>query len=208
MQLMFWFNELFIFVLFAVLYCCAGIRILLITNTNTGRCTLWFEKLVPSGHYSGFSQLNRKLQHKQIAEPATFKNMSYCHTFSAPKQGCFFARWAEGDGTLRAQYMHVVDVIQKRVLALPDITLAQSGQINIILASVTRLVSNINPMNTEVAHAASEQTSVTENISRSLNDLAGISGSASADSASLAQSGERLFQQGERLRALVNLFRL
>ncbi|MBT1443501.1 methyl-accepting chemotaxis protein [Shewanella sp. JM162201] len=92
--------------------------------------------------------------------------------------------------------------------SLSDKTLVRAEEIKSMLASVTALVSNINMMNTEVAQAAREQTCVTEDISRSLNDLAGISGSASADSASLAQSGERLFQQGERLQALVNSFRL
>ena len=87
-------------------------------------------------------------------------------------------------------------------------SVTRSEEIKVLLTKVTELVSNINSMNVEVAHAAQEQTCVTENISRSLNDLASISGSASLDSEQLAQSGERLFLQGERLRALVNSFRL
>ena len=143
----------------------------------------------------------------------------------AGEQGRGFAVVADEVRTLASRTQQATGEIQKMIQQvqtrvndtvtvmgasqqLSDKSLSQAEEIKSMLASVTRLVSNINAMNTEVAHAASEQTSVTENISRSLNDLAGISGSASADSASLAQSGERLFQQGERLRALVNSFRL
>lgn len=81
-------------------------------------------------------------------------------------------------------------------------------EIKLVLSKVTDLVSNISNMNIEVSHAAQEQTCVTEAISRTLNDLANVSGSASLDSEHLAQSSERLFHQGERLRTLVTSFRL
>lgn len=84
----------------------------------------------------------------------------------------------------------------------------RSEEIKLVLSKVTDLVSNISNMNIEVSHAAQEQTCVTEAISRTLNDLANVSGSASLDSEHLAQSSERLFHQGERLRALVTSFRL
>ncbi|MCE9685264.1 methyl-accepting chemotaxis protein [Shewanella sp. AS16] len=91
---------------------------------------------------------------------------------------------------------------------LSEQALSRSEDIKLVLTRVTALVSNISTMNLEVFHAAQEQTCVTEAISRSLNDLAHVSGSASVDSEQLAQSGERLFQQGERLRTLVDSFRL
>ncbi|MEE1982062.1 methyl-accepting chemotaxis protein [Shewanella xiamenensis] len=84
----------------------------------------------------------------------------------------------------------------------------RSEEIKLVLSKVTDLVSNISNMNIEVSHAAQEQTCVTEAISRTLNDLANVSGSASLDSEHLAQSSERLFHQGERLRTLVTSFRL
>ena len=86
--------------------------------------------------------------------------------------------------------------------------LLQSEEIKLVLTKVTDLVSNISNMNIEVSHAAQEQTCVTEAISRTLNDLANVSGSASLDSEHLAHSSERLFHQGERLRTLVTSFRL
>lgn len=84
----------------------------------------------------------------------------------------------------------------------------RSEEIKLVLTKVTDLVSNISNMNIEVSHAAQEQTCVTEAISRTLNDLANVSGSASLDSEHLAHSSERLFHQGERLRTLVTSFRL
>ncbi|ACA85602.1 methyl-accepting chemotaxis protein [Shewanella woodyi] len=85
---------------------------------------------------------------------------------------------------------------------------SHSEEIKLILSNVTSLVSNISNMNLEVAEAAGEQTYVTDDISKNLNDLATVSGSASLDSEQLAESSERLFHQGERLRALVGSFRL
>jgi len=91
---------------------------------------------------------------------------------------------------------------------LSDQGVKRSEEIKLVLAKVTDLVSNISNMNMEVSHAAQEQTCVTEAISRTLNDLANVSGSASLDSEQLAQSSERLSHQGERLRTLVTSFRL
>ncbi|GGI99159.1 hypothetical protein GCM10007978_41220 [Shewanella hanedai] len=85
---------------------------------------------------------------------------------------------------------------------------SHSEEIKLILSNVTILVSNISNMNLEVAQAAGEQTYVTDDISKNLNDLATVSGSASLDSEQLAESSERLFHQGERLRILVGSFRL
>jgi methyl-accepting chemotaxis protein len=85
---------------------------------------------------------------------------------------------------------------------------SHSEEIKLILSNVTILVSNISNMNLEVAQAAGEQTYVTNDISKNLNDLATVSGSASLDSEQLAESSERLFHQGERLRTLVGSFRL
>lgn len=94
------------------------------------------------------------------------------------------------------------------VLKIDSHILLQSEEIKLVLTKVTDLVSNISNMNIEVSHAAQEQTCVTEAISRTLNDLANVSGSASLDSEHLAHSSERLFHQGERLRTLVTSFRL
>ena len=86
--------------------------------------------------------------------------------------------------------------------------LSHSKEIKVLLGNVTEIVSNISNMNLDVASSAKEQTEVTAGISKSLDDLLAVSGSASIDSEKLAKSSDRLFHQGEKLRDLVKSFHL
>lgn len=143
----------------------------------------------------------------------------------AGEQGRGFAVVADEVRTLASRTQQATGEIQKMIQQVQNrvaetVAVMQSSQslsaqgvsrseeIKLVLTKVTGLVSNISNMNIEVSHAAQEQTCVTEAISRTLNDLANVSGSASLDSEHLAQSSERLFHQGERLRTLVTSFRL
>ncbi|MFT5235814.1 MAG: methyl-accepting chemotaxis protein [Shewanella sp.] len=143
----------------------------------------------------------------------------------AGEQGRGFAVVADEVRTLASRTQQATGEIQKMIQqvqtgvdetvsvmqtsqSLSAEAVSHSEEIKLILSKVTNLVSNISNMNLEVAQAATEQTYVTDDISKNLNDLATVSASASLDSEQLDESSERLFHQGERLRALVGSFRL
>ncbi|QQX81519.1 methyl-accepting chemotaxis protein [Shewanella sp. KX20019] len=143
----------------------------------------------------------------------------------AGEQGRGFAVVADEVRTLASRTQQATGEIQKMIQLVQHrvketVTVMQSSQslssdalthskeIKLLLGKVTEIVSNISNMNLDVASSAKEQTEVTAGISRSLDELVAVSGSASIDSEKLAKSSDRLFHQGEKLRDLVKSFHL
>ncbi|MCK8043601.1 methyl-accepting chemotaxis protein [Shewanella sp. 1CM18E] len=143
----------------------------------------------------------------------------------AGEQGRGFAVVADEVRTLASRTQQATGEIQKMIQMvqlsvkntvqtmhssknMSDKAVLHSNEIKCLLTKVSEIVSNISNMNLDVSAAAKEQTEVTSSISVSLNDLVASSGAASTDSERLAQSSDRLFLQGERLRELVKSFRL
>ena len=143
----------------------------------------------------------------------------------AGEQGRGFAVVADEVRTLASRTQQATGEIQKMIQLVQHrvtetVTVMQSSQllssealshskeIKVLLGNVTEIVSNISNMNLDVASSAKEQTEVTAGISKSLDDLVAVSGSASIDSEKLAKSSDRLFHQGEKLRDLVKSFHL
>ncbi|MCL1144855.1 methyl-accepting chemotaxis protein [Shewanella marinintestina] len=143
----------------------------------------------------------------------------------AGEQGRGFAVVADEVRTLASRTQQATGEIQKMIQmvqrsvketvnamhsskSLSDDAVTHSTEIKCLLTKVSEIVSNISNMNLDVSAAAKEQTEVTSSISMTLNQLVTSSGSASTDSERLAQSSDRLFLQGEKLRDLVKSFRL
>lgn len=143
----------------------------------------------------------------------------------AGEQGRGFAVVADEVRTLASRTQQATGEIQKMIQMvqhsvrntvstmhsskkMSDEAVLHSNEIKSLLTKVSEIVSNISNMNLDVSAAVKEQTEVTSSISVSLNELVASSGSASEDSQRLAQSSERLFLQGEKLRDLVKSFRL
>lgn len=86
-------------------------------------------------------------------------------------------------------------------------TVEKAGRTGDQLDSITNSVSSITQMNAQIASAADEQTSVADELSRSIQHIADISERANDNADSLASTTTEMTQLEQRLNALVGQFR-
>ncbi len=76
------------------------------------------------------------------------------------------------------------------------------------LQTITQSVSLITEMNTQIASAAEEQTSVTEEIHRNIPHVADIAESAASSAEELAATSSELSQLEDNLSRIVSQFKV
>ncbi|MCU7806151.1 MAG: methyl-accepting chemotaxis protein [Candidatus Thiodiazotropha sp. (ex Lucinoma borealis)] len=87
-------------------------------------------------------------------------------------------------------------------------TVDKAGRAGEALDNIVQSVSTIMDMNTQIATAAEQHTTVTEEIDRSVVRISEISETAAEGSAQTADKSEELSDLGEKLRSLVTQFKL
>ncbi|WP_245601024.1 methyl-accepting chemotaxis protein [Marinobacterium jannaschii] len=87
-------------------------------------------------------------------------------------------------------------------------TVTQAREASSSLQSITGAVGTINEMNTQIACAAEEQTSVAEEVSRSIHHIADIAESAAGNANDLSHTATEMSDLERRLTRLVEQFRI
>lgn len=96
----------------------------------------------------------------------------------------------------------------RRSGATGERTTGQANQAGVSLAAISELISTINAMNAQIASAAKEQTSVAEEINRSVHTIATTVDSMTFSAEKGATTTQGLVSLGERLRGLVGQFKV
>jgi methyl-accepting chemotaxis protein len=91
---------------------------------------------------------------------------------------------------------------------LTDSSVALTRKAGTSLASITHTVSGIQAMNQQIAAAAEQQSSVAEEISRSILNVRDVSEQTAAASDETAASSVELARLGNQLQTLVSHFRM
>jgi len=99
-------------------------------------------------------------------------------------------------------------VAMQRASQMGENTREQSNLAGASLDEIARLIATINSMNAQIASAANEQTSVAEEINRSVHQIAGAVDEVAADAAQGANTARELNKLGEQLQRLVGQFRI
>ena len=86
-------------------------------------------------------------------------------------------------------------------------TVELASQAGTALERIAEAVTRINEMNTQIATAAREQTSVAEEINGNVNTIHTISESTAQSAQTTARSSDKLAQVAEELQSLVGIFR-
>ena len=89
-----------------------------------------------------------------------------------------------------------------------EATVTQAGEASASLQSITSSIGNINEMNTQIACAAEEQTSVAEEVSRSIHHIAEIAENAAGNADNLSHTASEMSELERRLTRLVEQFRI
>jgi len=89
-----------------------------------------------------------------------------------------------------------------------EATVSQASEASASLQSITSSIGNINEMNTQIACAAEEQTSVAEEVSRSIHHIAEIAESAAGNADHLSHTATEMSELERRLTRLVEQFRI
>jgi len=87
-------------------------------------------------------------------------------------------------------------------------TVAQASEADASLINIASAVSTINQMNTQIATAATEQSSVAEDINRNVDTINNISESTANSALQTAQSSNNLSELAGRLQNLVSSFKV
>ncbi len=87
-------------------------------------------------------------------------------------------------------------------------TVEQAGQAGAALERIAMAVTRINEMNTQIATAAREQSSVAEEINGNVNTINTISESTARSAQQTAGSSDKLAQVADELKNLVGIFRI
>ncbi|EAR61840.1 methyl-accepting chemotaxis protein [Neptuniibacter caesariensis] len=88
-----------------------------------------------------------------------------------------------------------------------DETVEKAGHTGEQLNNITTAVSDISGMSTQIATAAEQQTSVADELSRSIQHIADISERASSNADQLSNTTSEMTQLEQRLTSLVNQFK-
>lgn len=99
-------------------------------------------------------------------------------------------------------------VAMQRASEMGENTRNQSNLAGTSLDEIARLIATINMMNAQIATAAGEQTSVAEEVNRSVHQIATSVDQVANDAAQGAQAARELNALGERLQGLVGQFRV
>jgi len=91
---------------------------------------------------------------------------------------------------------------------LTDSTVALAGKAGASLVSITQTVSGIQAMNRQIAAAAVQQSSVAEEISRSILSVRDVSEQTASASEETAASSIELARLGVQLQQLVSHFKV
>lgn len=89
-----------------------------------------------------------------------------------------------------------------------DVTSEQANRAGSSLDAIAQLIGTINSMNAQIASAAEQQTSVAEEINRSVHKIASAVDSVADETQQGAQTARSLAGLGQRLGALVSQFRI
>jgi len=89
-----------------------------------------------------------------------------------------------------------------------DVTSEQANRAGSSLDAIAQLIGTINSMNAQIASAAEQQTSVAEEINRSVHKIATAVDSVADETQQGAQTARSLAGLGQRLGALVSQFRI
>ncbi len=87
-------------------------------------------------------------------------------------------------------------------------TVAQANKAEVALAQIASSIATINDMNTQIASAADEQTSVTEDINRSLTRIVDIAEDTAKGTDESRTASQRLSELGEAMRRLMSSFKV
>nr|WP_134331628.1 methyl-accepting chemotaxis protein [Pseudomonas sp. HS-2] len=89
-----------------------------------------------------------------------------------------------------------------------ELTSEQANKAGESLDAIAQLIATINAMNAQIASAAEEQTAVAEEINRSVHQIAVAVDSVAGEAEQGAQTARSLSSVGDRLRSLVQQFRI
>ncbi|PIA67840.1 chemotaxis protein [Ectopseudomonas toyotomiensis] len=89
-----------------------------------------------------------------------------------------------------------------------ELTSEQANKAGESLDAIAQLIATINAMNAQIASAAEEQTAVAEEINRSVHQIAVAVDSVAGEAEQGAQAARSLSSVGDRLRSLVQQFRI
>ena len=95
----------------------------------------------------------------------------------------------------------------QRASRMGDNTREHSNQADASLDEIERLIQLMNTMNTQIAHAAQEQSSVAEEVNRSIHHIAQSVDQVNEEASQSAETARQLNRLGEQLQTLVGQFR-
>lgn len=108
---------------------------------------------------------------------------------------------------LQSGAQEAVDVIEVGKSA-GEKTVVKANNAETELDEVTRAISTINDMNTQIAAAVEEQTAVTEDINRSLTRIVDIAEHTAQDTDATSKASQHLINLSQDLRSQVNRFQV
>jgi methyl-accepting chemotaxis protein len=89
-----------------------------------------------------------------------------------------------------------------------EASVGQAAKAGSSLDAITSAVARINDMNTQIASAAEEQTTVAEEVNRSIFSISGVANQCSEGCNQTASAGRQLASLAADMQALVGQFRL